>query len=410
MHSSAITHESLYFRSLAEMGRAPYFGGAGVGIVKALHRAFGPWPVAVGSSGAASPAMAWLRENTGTELFHYPPPASHGRPAPCPVPQGSWDKGVVPTVLGANERDAMNVHSIAFGLGVRVETSRFRPLDSILEPKVGLGLLYCGHLDGAAQVLQGARRLLRVARPAVLLVRNPALESGDSEGDLNAAFQELAEAGYRLLDSTLACCETPRQIHEALHYCRETVFIGLSAELYTADLPGRLVGDPDDPVFADDFETARRVAYWQYLTSYSDESVPRIVEARVENGMDCTGFYDLENWESIYWRWSGPQPCASVRIPMYRPGRYHLRCAFTNVAQEQVLSTLRIFAGGQLLAHTVRRSEHGIQLEGIFSQSLRMFAPVLEIRFLHSETYQASSEDPRRLGFALQSITLELTE
>jgi len=410
MQSTATIHEPLYWRTLAEMGRAPYFAGAGTGLLQALHRAFGPWPIVVGSGEAASPVMAWLRQNTRSEIFHFPPPVGKDHLIPVPIPQGAWDRNLVPTVLGGSEREVLHVHSVAFGLGSRPENYRYRRLDDILGATPALGLLFCGHLEGAAGVLQGARGLLRQVRPLVLLARNPGNESGSVENELATVCRELAEAGYKLYDSTVSPCETGQQQSDALRLYRENVFLGLPVEYCTPDLPQRLVGDVDDPILSDDPETIRQVAFWQFLSGYSGPSVPGRIEVLAQESKDWGGFYELENWESTYWRWSGPLPQASVRIPIHRPGRYRMRCQLFSVERDEVLSTMRIFAGKHALRHTTRRTDYSIILESVVSVFLRGFSPVLEIKFLHSETYHPDSGDPRKLGFALQSITLELME
>ncbi|SMF97488.1 hypothetical protein SAMN02949497_0518 [Methylomagnum ishizawai] len=389
----------LTWRMLAETGRLPYFGGAGLGLLPALFRIHGPWRTAVCATDPASPVLDWLRHNTEAELYLFPVPGAAGSAV---WPQGSWDSGTVPTLLGGSERDWLDVGGIAHGLGSRPQLRRCHVLDEALDPDLGLGLILTD-IHGSAGLVRGAVRHLASARPALLIARGRQGSIPLATTELLAVAATLAEAGYLLHDSTLTPLNSRDGIEAALRDWRETVFLGLPAGLALA-----LLDAPGEAVTPAGFAAARDRAAWAYLGEYRrPPAVPARIHLQADAIPDAAGFYPAENWEDLRWRWTGPKPRATARVPLPRPGRYRLACRLLKVADGRVLETLRVFVNGQALDLAIEQGEHDIGLAGEFVAGLARFQPVAEILFTHSETYTINPDDPRRLGLALMDIEIE---
>lgn len=381
----SMMREQLFRRVLAETGRPAYFGGSGIGLLPGLHRATGPWSAAVCIDEPASPIAAWLKVNTDAELFCFPKLAgTRGRP-PAPTLHGPWDAGTVPAVLGDSERDLVGVEDIAFGFAAKPVRFRQRSLDGLLGDALRPGFIHIGSLHQAAAIIRGAQRLLHRCHPAILLVRDAPAGRGSGVTEFSALAEAFSDARYQLYDGMLNPCGTAEEIRTALDRWLESAFLGLPKGYDIATLMH---------------------AFWDDLTSYRP-SPERGLRLAVHEITDCTGFYAEEHWDDLRWRWTGPRPRASVRVPLARPGYYRLCCRLLKVANDQILDSLRIFVNGEAIRHMARISEHQIVLEADLSLSLARFAPVTEILFVHSETYSINPDDPRRLGLALMAIELE---
>ncbi|CAL1240544.1 hypothetical protein [Candidatus Methylocalor cossyra] len=378
-----LMRDQLFWRILAETGRPPYFGGAGIGLLQALYRATGPWPAALCLDDPASPVADWLKTHTDSVLFFYPKPASNR--SLRTAPQGVWDSGTVPTVIGEEEGEFLDVAGIAFGFGVEPIFYRQRSLDDWLGEGPRLGLVHLGGLAGAARVVRGGRRLLQRCAPPVLVVRDSPAAAEATRAELMALAEELSRIGYTLYDTLLNPCPTADALHALLDLWQETVFLGLP--------PGHDLG-----------------ALLRGLCAYPgrpDDGAEAPVRIRAEHIVDCQGFYPAERWEELQWRWSGPLPEASLRVPIPRPGHYRLSLRLLRVADDRVLDSLRLFVNGAVVAHQVTRYEYSIVIETEFPVTAARFSPIAEIRFAHGETYCINAEDPRRLGLALMDLTLE---
>lgn len=386
----------LTWRMLAEAGRLPYFGGSGVGALPALYQARGPWRAAVCVAEPASPILAWLRENTEAEIYRFP------RPGGAAVPQGPWDAGTVPLSLGDAERDWLDVAGIGRGLGARPTLRRYSPLDELLDTAAGVGLIHTGSL-GAAALVRGARRLLRSSAPALLIQRDPMAPPAATLDELTAVAEVLAAAGYALYDPTLSPLSSREEIQSALDAWRETVFLGLPEGSALALLDaGQAAKAPGG------YAEAHARAAWAYVSDYRrGPAVDGHVRLQADAIPATEGFYPAENWEDLVWRWTGPKPRATVRLPLARPGVYRLVCRLLKVADGRVLDSLRLFVNGQPIAHTTEPGEHEIVLGAEFVAGLGGFQPYAEILFAHAETYYVNPDDPRRLGLALLEIELE---
>lgn len=387
----------LTWRMLAETGRLPYFGGAGLGLLPALFRIHGPWRAAVCATDPASPVLDWLRRNTDAELYLFP-----GFAGSAAWPQGPWDSGTVPALLDGAGRDWLDVGDIAHGLGSRPRLRRGHVLDEALDPALGLGLILTD-IHGAAGLVSGAARHLASARPALLIARERPGSIAAATAELLAVAGTLAAAGYLLHDSALTPLDSRDGIETALRDWRETVFLGLPAGLALA-----LLDADGEAATAASFAAARDRAAWAYLGEYRrPPAVPARIHLQADEIPDSAGFYPAESWEDLRWRWTGPKPCATARIPLIRPGRYRLACRLLKVADRRVLDTLRVFVNGQPLELAIEQGEHDIGLAGEFVAGLARFRPVAEILFTHSETYYINPDDPRRLGLALMDIEIE---
>lgn len=388
----------LIWKVLAETGHLPYFGGAGIGLLEALSKAFGPWRAVSSVDGPASPVLAWLREHAdAAELYWFPKPSSL---EPAAAPPADREAGAVPVLLGAQERDLLDAGAVAFGFATQPRRYRLRTLDALLDGEDRLGLLHIGSFREAPAILEGARRVLRRSGPAVLLVRDAERLEPKSLADLEAVSKVLAGVGYSLYDSGCNPCGTQPALRAALEDWQETVFFGVPAR--HADRTLDLLGGGTSGA-----GTSRVRAYWNHLTRYQPQATAKGLRLAADQMADCSGFYPTESWENLRWRWSGPAPRALVRLPLQRPGRYQLRCRLLKVADERVLDSLRLFVNGAVVEHRAKRADHETILEADLTFSLAGFAPVAELLFVHAATFKANAEDPRRLGLALLDISLE---
>lgn len=386
MHS--MNTEQFFRRVTTETGRPPYLGGAGLALVQALYGMAEPWQAAVCVDEPASPVALWLRAHTDVELFCFPKPPRSNRKIPSALPQGPWDLGTVPMILGDRSREQLDVRSIAFDFGTRPVFYRQHSLDDLLGVGRRIGLIHIGSLHGAAATVKGARHLLEHSGAAVLVVRDSPSESDRDASELTELAATLMQAGYAFYDAMLMPCSTSVQIRAALHQWHETVFFGLPAD---QDL-GALM-----------------LAYWENVSNFqatSDDSI----RVKADEIVDGTNLYPTEYWEELCWRWTGPLPKASVLVPLTRPGRYRMSCRLLKVADDRVFDTLRIFINGMPIKYGVQFNEYDIVLEGGLIINYARFSPVTEIRFAHSETYFINPDDPRRLGLALMEINLERQE
>lgn len=379
--------EQFYWRVAAQTRIPPYFGGAGIGLLPALYEASGYWPGAICIDDPASAVAAWIRAQTKSELFCFPKQTSNLQAKPTTMPQGPWDSSTVPTHIGDSERDVMNVHSIAFGFGSSPSTHRDKPLDTLFGIKSGIGFIHLGGLHRGAEVIRGARQLLMASQPAIQIVRDA--PSGDKSGlsELTGIAEALADAGYELYDSLLSPCGQPEVLRQSLEGWHESVWFGFPVGY--------------------DFEKLLQ-CFWNDLTSYQEKPVMETSFSASEI-VDSSGIYALERWEHLTWRWTGPTPRASIRLPVARPGCYRLRFQLLKVSAPDVLDSLRIFVNGQATKHHVQINEHDIIIEvdkGVV-MSLTRFKPIIEILFVHARTHSINSEDPRRLGLALMKIEFE---
>jgi hypothetical protein len=386
MHS--VIADQFFWRVFAETGHVPYFGGSGIGLLPLLYELSGPWPAAVCTGNAASPVEAWLREHTDAELLCFSTVPGGQQNLPEARPQGTWDAGTVPLVLGEVERDVLHVGGIAFGFGASPGFYRERPLDHLLgQCRTRVGLIHLGSLNGAARVIGGARNLLRRCSPALLVNREAAMEARRGIPELAALASVLAEAGYTLHDSMLSPLRTAEDLGGALELWHETAFFALPE------------GEGID-------QRAFIRAYRANPSGYQAHTQDQI-RLRADEIIGCSGLYPAEHWEDLSWRWTGPLPRAYISLPVGRPGRYRFRLRLLKVADDGVLDTLRIFVNGIRVEHTVKANEHDIVVAGLLTLSPTNHSSPAELGIVHSETYFINPDDPRRLGMALIDIGLE---
>jgi hypothetical protein len=404
----SIATEPLLWRVLGETGRLPYFSGAGLGLLKALHETTGPWSAAVCVDERASPVADWLAAQTDTELYFLPKPLPFGGSQAQLRPCCDADAGEIPLLAGHLEREILNVRQIAFGFGTQPARYRERPLDLLLGIRQRVGLIHMGSFRGCASIIEGARRLLHRFGPVVTIVRDTPAGGGEGLADLKAAAAALASFGYALYDSALNACDTEEAILEVLDGWQETVFFAVPRDLDIGAVARRLLAVDGPEYGAGAPGSGRTFAYWSYLASQrEDRPAGGDVSLGAEQINDSEGLYPAESWEDLRWRWTGPKPVAAVGIPVVRPGRYKLACRLLKVADDRLFDSLRIFVNGQTLPYQVVRNEHDIVIEAALVLTLTRFKPRTEIRFVHAETYSINPDDPRRLGLALMEILLE---